>query len=59
MTTPHRVTETVPDSVAAREPVTIAHIVQRNRVLASIVAVPDDRGRRETDDTPALAYRTA
>jgi hypothetical protein len=59
MTTPRRVTETVPDSIAAREPVTIAHIVQGDRLLASIVAVPDGRRSRETTHTPALVIPTA
>jgi hypothetical protein len=56
MTTPRSITETVPSSVTAREPVTIAHIVQRNRVLASIIALPDERRAQETNHTPALVY---
>jgi hypothetical protein len=59
MTTPHLVTETVPDSISAREPVTIAHIVQRDRVRASIIAVPGEPASRGTNHTPALIYPTA
>jgi hypothetical protein len=59
MTTPRSVTETVPDSIRAREPITIAHIVQRDRVRASIIAVPDKSTSRGTTHTPALVYPSA
>jgi hypothetical protein len=59
MTTPRSVTETVPDSIRAREPITIAHIVQRDRVRASIIAVPDTSTSRGTTHTPALIYPSA
>ena len=58
MTTPRSVTETVPDSIRAREPLTIAHIVQRDRVRASIIAVPD-KSSLGTTHTPALVYPSA
>jgi hypothetical protein len=58
MLTP-RVIETVPDSIREREPVVLAHIVQRDRVRASIMAVPDKRTGRESSHTPALVYPTA
>jgi hypothetical protein len=58
MTTPRDVTETVPDSIAAREPAAIAHIVQRDRVRASLIAVPDERGDGATF-TPEPDYRAA
>jgi hypothetical protein len=59
MTTPRLVTETVPDSISAREPITIAHIVQRDRVRASIIAVPGEPASWGTAHTPALVYTTA
>jgi len=59
MTTPRSVTETVPDSIRAREPITIAHIVQRDRVRASIIAVPDKSTSWGTTHTPALTYPSA
>jgi hypothetical protein len=63
MTTPRSITESVPDSIrsreAANEPIIIAHIVQRDRVRASIVAVPDHRRSAGTTHTPALVYPTA
>jgi hypothetical protein len=59
MTTPRSVTETVPDSIRAREPITIAHIVQRDRVRASIIAVPDKSTSRATTHRPALIYPSA
>jgi hypothetical protein len=43
MTTPRVVTETVPDSIRAREPTSRAHVVERDRVRASIIAVPGER----------------
>jgi hypothetical protein len=46
MTTPRVVTETVPDSIRAREPTTLAHVVERDRVRASIIAVPGERTSR-------------
>jgi hypothetical protein len=58
MLTP-QVIETVPDSIRAREPVVLAHIIQRDRVRASIIAVPDQRIDREPTHTPALVYPTA
>jgi hypothetical protein len=57
MLTP-QVTETVPDSIGAREPVVIAHIVQRDRVRASILAVPNEPSDRESTHTPAFVYPT-
>jgi hypothetical protein len=45
MTTPSRVTETVPDSIRARDPITLAHVVDGARGRASIVAVPEPGGR--------------
>jgi hypothetical protein len=59
MTTPRSVTETVPDSIRAREPITIAHIVQRDRVRASIIAIPDTPTSPGTTHTPALIYDRA
>ena len=41
MTTP-RVTETVPDSIRLRQAVKSEHDVQRDRVRASILAVPGE-----------------
>lgn len=58
MPTP-QVIETVPDSIRSHEPVVLAHIVQRDRVRASIIAVPDARTGRESSHTPALVYPTA
>jgi hypothetical protein len=58
MLTP-QVIETVPDSIRSRGPVVLAHIVQRDRVRASIMAVPDGRTDRESTYTPALVYPTA
>ena len=58
MTTPHRVTETVPDSISAREHITLAHIVQRDCVRASIIAVPGEPSSRGTTHTPRLDYPT-
>jgi hypothetical protein len=58
MTTPHLVTETVPDSIRAREATTIAHIVQRDRVRASIIAVPGEPTAWGTTHTPQLIYPT-
>ena len=58
MLTP-QVVETVPDSIRAREPIVIAHIVQRDRVRASILAVPNEPTRRESSHRPALVYPTA
>jgi hypothetical protein len=59
MLTP-QVFETVPDSIRAREPVVLAHIVQRDRVRASIIAVPDEpTGREPKTHTPSLVYPSA
>jgi hypothetical protein len=58
MLTP-RVIETVPDSIRSQGPVVLAHIVQRDRVRASIIAVPDVRTGRESSHTPTLVYPTA
>jgi hypothetical protein len=58
MTTPHVVTETVPDSISAREPATLAHIVERDRVRASIIAVPGEPTSWGTTHTPQLVYPT-
>jgi hypothetical protein len=57
MTTPRVVTETVPDSIRAREATVLAHVVERDRVRASIIAVPgaDLLG---SDSHPQLVYRT-
>jgi hypothetical protein len=49
----------VPDSIREREPVVLAHIVQRDRVRASIMAVPDKRTDRQSTYTPTLVYPTA
>lgn len=59
MTTPHLVTESVPHSIRAREHITLAHIVQRDRVRASIIAVPGEPTPRATTHTPRLIYPTA
>jgi hypothetical protein len=54
------VVETVPDSIRAREPVVLAHILQRDRVRASIIAVPDEpTGREPKTHKPALVYPNA
>jgi len=53
MTTPH-VTETVPDSIRSREPLILAHLVQRDRVRASLIAVPDERTSQRTTHAPPL-----
>jgi hypothetical protein len=58
MLTP-QVIETVPDSIRSRGPVVLAHIVQRDRVRASIIAVPDGRTDGESSHTPALVHPTA
>jgi hypothetical protein len=58
MLTP-QVIETVPDSIRSREPLVLAHIVQRDRVRASIMAVPDERTDRASTYTPTLVYATA
>ena len=58
MLTP-QVIETVPDSIRVREPIVLAHIVQRDRVRASIMAVPDKRTDRQSTYTPTLVYPTA
>jgi hypothetical protein len=58
MITPH-VVETVPDSIRSREPIVLAHIVQRDLVRASILAVPDEPGSRGATHEPALVYPTA
>lgn len=58
MITP-RVVETVPDSIRAREPIVLAHIVQRDLVRASIIAVPDEPSSRGATHAPALVYPTA
>jgi hypothetical protein len=49
----------VPDSIRSQGPVVLAHIVQRDRVRASIIAVPDKRTGRESTYTPTLVYPTA
>jgi hypothetical protein len=54
-----QVIETVPDSIRERESVILAHVVQRDRVRASVIAVPDVRTERESSHTPALVYPTA
>jgi hypothetical protein len=41
------VIETVPDSIRAQQPDVIAHIVQRDRVRASILALPREPSSRE------------
>jgi hypothetical protein len=59
MLTP-QVIETVPDSIRSQGgPVVLAHIVQRDRVRASIMAVPDGRTDRQSTYTPTLVYPTA
>jgi hypothetical protein len=58
MITP-RVVETVPDSIRARDPVILAHIVQRDLVRASVLAVPDEDRSRGVTHEPALVYPTA
>jgi hypothetical protein len=52
MTTPHVVTETVPDSIRAREATVLAHIVERDRVRASIIAVPREPDLLGSDSYP-------
>jgi hypothetical protein len=56
MTTPRVVTETVPDSIRARERTILAHIVERDRVRASIIAVPGEPTSWGTTHTPQLVY---
>jgi hypothetical protein len=58
MTTPRVVTETVPDSIRAREATILAHLVERERVRASIIAVPGERTTRRRTHTPQLVYPT-
>jgi hypothetical protein len=58
MNTP-RVTETVPDSIRAREPGKSEHDVQRDRVRASILAVPAEPASRQPPEKPALFNRIA
>jgi hypothetical protein len=53
-----RVTETVPDSIRARQPKS-EHDVQRDRVRASILAVPAEPVSRKPDQKPALFNRIA
>ena len=56
MTTP-RVTETVPDSIRARQAVRSEHDVQRDRVRASFLAVPGEPTSRQPQEKPALFNR--
>jgi hypothetical protein len=58
MTTPRVVTETVPDSIRAREATVLAHIVERDRVRASIIAVPREPTSWGATHTAQLAYPT-
>jgi hypothetical protein len=57
MTRPH-VTETVPDSIRSRLPKSV-HDVQRDRVRASILAVPAEPTSRQPAKKPALFHRIA
>jgi hypothetical protein len=54
-----RVTETLPDSIRVRHPVKSEHDVQRDRVRASILAVPGEPSSREPAKKPALFNRIA
>jgi hypothetical protein len=58
MTTPRVVTETVPDSIRAREATVLAHILQRERVRASIIAVPREPTSWGATHTAQPAYPT-
>jgi hypothetical protein len=55
-----RVTETVPDSIRAREQVAKSeHDLQRDRVRASFLSVPAEPTSRQPDEKPALFNRIA
>jgi len=56
MNTP-RVTETVPDSIRVRQPTQSEHNLQRDRVRASILAVPGEPASRAPAKKPALFNR--
>ena len=56
---PPRVTETVPDSIRARQPAKTEHDVQRDRVRASFLTVPAEPTSRQPDEKPALFNRIA
>jgi hypothetical protein len=52
-----RVTETVPDSIRVRHPVKSEHDVQRDRVRASVLAVPAEPTSHQPAEKPALFNR--
>jgi hypothetical protein len=54
-----RVTETMPDSIRAREPGKSEHDLQRDRVRASFLAVPGEPTSRQPQEKPALFNRIA
>jgi hypothetical protein len=56
---PPRVTETVPDSIRARQERHSEHDVQRDRVRASFLAVPAEPTSRQPQEKPALFNRIA
>jgi hypothetical protein len=58
METP-RVTEIVPDWIRAREPVKTEHVVQRDRVRASLLAVAAEPISHELAKNPELFHRAA
>ena len=54
---PPRVTEMVPDSIRARQSDSSPHAVQRDRVRASILAIPSEPTSRQPAKKPALFNR--
>jgi hypothetical protein len=52
------VTETVPDSIRVQQQEVLAHILQRDRVRASILAVPREPASREAATDPSGARRS-
>jgi hypothetical protein len=58
METP-RVTETVPDSIRVREHAATEHALQRDRVRASLLAVPAEPISHELAKNPELFHRAA
>lgn len=58
METP-RVIETVPDSIRVRERAAIEHTLQRDRVRASLLAVPAEPISHELAKNPDLFHRAA
>jgi hypothetical protein len=58
MVTPY-VIETVPDSIRVREQAATEHAIQRDRVRASLLAVPAEPISHELAKNPDLFHRAA